>query len=124
MKKRLLLINSLFFALVLSGCTFANPSSNSKESPSNSISSELPSPSDIGSSTSNSSVGSVVNTYTVSFLNYDNSLLYRTTVEEGMPAIYEADTPTRPETDEYRYEFIGWDKDLNSIKKNVATIAK
>lgn len=124
MKKRLLLINSLFFALALSGCTFANPSSNSKESPSNSISSESPSPSDNGSSTSNSSVSPVVNTYTVSFLNYDNSLLYRTTVEEGLPAIYEADTPTRPETDEYHYEFIGWDKDLTSITSNVATIAQ
>ncbi|MBQ6922877.1 MAG: hypothetical protein IJQ66_07300, partial [Clostridia bacterium] len=38
-------------------------------------------------------------TYTVTFLNYDNSLLYRATeVQDGSPAIYEGTAPTGPDT--------------------------
>ncbi|MCH5143126.1 MAG: hypothetical protein J1G07_05420 [Clostridiales bacterium] len=64
-------------------------------------------------------------TYTVTFLNYDNSLLYRATdIKEGEPAIYGGDLPTRPDTYEYTYSFIGWDKDISAIYSNLAVFAK
>jgi hypothetical protein len=58
----------------------------------------------------------------VTFLNYDDSLLYEVDVLDGEAAIYQGTTPIKPEDDEFTYEFIGWDKDLNSI--NSDTIAK
>ena len=58
----------------------------------------------------------------VTFLNYDDSLLYEVDVLDGEAAIYQGTTPIKPEDDEFTYEFVGWDKDLNSI--NSDTIAK
>lgn len=64
-------------------------------------------------------------TYTVTFLNYDNSLLYRATdIQEGEPAIYSGEIPTRPDSTEYTYSFIGWDKDISAIYSNLAVFAK
>ena len=58
----------------------------------------------------------------VTFLNYDDSLLYEVDVLDGEAAIYQGTTLIKPEDDEFTYEFIGWDKDLSSI--NSDTIAK
>lgn len=58
----------------------------------------------------------------VTFLNYDDSLLYEVDVLDGESATYEGETPFKPEDDEFTYEFVGWDKDLSSI--NSDTIAK
>ncbi len=64
-------------------------------------------------------------TYNVTFLNYDNSLLFRATnIKEGEPAIYEGDTPIRPNSTEYSYEFIGWDKDISAIYSDLVVFAK
>ena len=64
-------------------------------------------------------------TYTVTFLNYDNSILYRVTdIKEGEPAIYGGETPTRPDSSEYTYSFIGWDKDISAIYSNLSVFAK
>ncbi|MDE6586359.1 MAG: hypothetical protein K2K80_06750 [Clostridia bacterium] len=64
-------------------------------------------------------------TYTVTFLNYDNSLLHRATdIKEGEPAIYAGETPTRPDSNEYTYSFIGWDKDISAIYSNLSVFAK
>lgn len=64
-------------------------------------------------------------TYTVTFLNYDNSLLYQATdIKEGEPAIYGGDLPIRPDTYEYTYSFIGWDKDISAIYSNLSVFAK
>lgn len=63
--------------------------------------------------------------YTVTFLNYDNTLLYCATgIKEGEPAIYEGDTPTRPDSNEYTYSFIGWDRDISAIYSNLVVFAK
>lgn len=62
--------------------------------------------------------------YHVTFLNYDDSVLYEADVREGRQAIYGGETPTKPEDDEFTYEFEGWDKDLSSINSNVTTKAK
>lgn len=53
--------------------------------------------------------------YTVTFLNYDNSVLFIDEVEPHGTAVYEGEIPTRPNDDEYRYEFVGWDYPLEDI---------
>ncbi|MBQ6920485.1 MAG: hypothetical protein IJQ72_01125 [Bacilli bacterium] len=106
MKSNKMLFCLAALSLLLSGCTFANSTN--------------------GGVNNNSGGGNnetITNKYTVTFLNYDNSLLFRTEVEEGMPAIYLGSTPVRPETSDYRYEFNGWDKDLSAIYANLATTA-
>lgn len=106
--KKAFFIGLISMSMILAGCTFANPQTNTGDN----------------GGSGNGGSTSVTTTYTVTFLNYDNSLLFRATVDEGMPAVYEGTTPTRPETEEYRYEFSGWDKDLTAIYSNLATIAQ
>ena len=62
--------------------------------------------------------------YRVTFLNYDDSLLYETDVKEGTDAIYRGQTPTKEEDEIFIYEFDGWDQDLTNIQSNVTTKAK
>lgn len=63
-------------------------------------------------------------TYTVTFLNYDNSLLSISSgIKAGNPAIYDGPTPTRPDTDEYSYIFVGWDKDIKAVYSDMSVFA-
>ena len=48
------------------------------------------------------------NVFTVSFYNYDGSLLQQVQVNYGGTATYSGSTPTRPEDTDYIYEFAGW----------------
>ena len=54
-------------------------------------------------------------TFTLSYYNYDGStLLYSETVESGADgAGYHGETPTKPETAQYTYSFIGWNTSPN-----------
>ena len=61
--------------------------------------------------------------YHVAFINYDDTVLFETDVKEGHEAIYQGETPTQPEDDEFTYEFQSWDKDLKSILSDVTTKA-
>lgn len=48
-------------------------------------------------------------TYTITFKNYDGSVLQTLTkVEKGVTPEYTADTPTKPEDDSFIYTFDGW----------------
>lgn len=62
--------------------------------------------------------------YTVSFKNYDGSLLSESVVEKGNTAIYHGATPTRGETPEYTYTFKGWDQTLENITSNCVRVAQ
>ena len=62
--------------------------------------------------------------YHVTFVNYDESTLYEVDVLEGSEAVYGGETPIRAETDEFTYEFIGWDQDLLQISADVTTKAQ
>lgn len=62
--------------------------------------------------------------YQVKFVNYDDSLLYETTVREGRDATYGGETPTCPEDEEFDYEFDGWDKDLSNVQSDMIIKAK
>ena len=46
--------------------------------------------------------------YTIRFLNYDGAELQNTQVQEGDMPVYNGVTPTKPEDDNYTYEFSGW----------------
>ena len=62
--------------------------------------------------------------YHVTFLNYDDALLYEVDVLEGHEAVYSGETPTKAEDDEFTYTFKGWDKDLSKITEDVTTKAE
>lgn len=48
----------------------------------------------------------------VTFLDYDNSVLYHTRTPYGSTVIYRGDTPVRESTFDTVYTFSGWDKDI------------
>lgn len=67
--------------------------------------------------------------YTVKFINYDNTVLYRTKVKKGSCIeAYEGEIPTAETTymNEYilQYEFIGWDKEFSEINSDTTYIAQ
>lgn len=65
------------------------------------------------------SCGYVNTTFKVSFLNYDESILFVDEVEYDGTAAYEGKEPTKPSTEESFYTFSGWDKDLNNIQSDL-----
>ena len=62
--------------------------------------------------------------YHVTFVNYDDSVLYEVDVIKKQAAVYSGETPTKPEDDEFTYEFDGWDQDLSHIFSDVTAKAK
>ena len=62
--------------------------------------------------------------FTVSFKNYDDTLLYETYVESGKTATYMGPTPVRPETNEYSYTFSGWDHSLENVTTDLICVAQ
>jgi hypothetical protein len=61
--------------------------------------------------------------HTVTFKNYDESILLIQTVNQGVTAVYSGPTPTRESTAQYTYTFTGWDKSLTNITSSFTTIA-
>ena len=57
----------------------------------------------------------MVNTYTITWLNSDNSPLYQEEVAYGETPAYTGETPTQESTAEYTYTFTGWDKPLVAV---------
>ena len=99
--------------------------SSSEQSSIPSSSEETSSSSEESSSSESSSESSIPEGtyYHVTFVNYDDSVLYEVDVLEGTEAIYCGETPIKPEDDEFTYEFDGWDKDLTNIQADVTTMA-
>lgn len=60
--------------------------------------------------------------YTITFMNYDYTLLEKVTVKEGETASYSGSTPTKTGT-EFNYTFHGWDHDLTDVKESFETFA-
>ena len=63
--------------------------------------------------------------YHVVFQNYDETVLLEIDVLEGNEAVYSGETPTKPEDDEFTYEFEKWDQEdnLKLITSDVTTKA-
>ena len=84
--------------------------------------------SSIDSDTSYKAVFNLLNIYTVTFKNYDGSVLSTSKVVEGDTAIYTGSTPYKPSSqsgnNKYTYTFSGWDKNLNNVKSSFTTTAQ
>ena len=50
--------------------------------------------------------------YTISFVNYDDTVLQSGQVEKGHLPVYEGETPTKAGDTQYSYSFDGWDKEI------------
>lgn len=65
-----------------------------------------------------------INTYTVTFKNYDGTTLETKTVSFGSDVTYSGATPTKKADAQYTYTFSGWDKALTDIIANTVITAK
>ena len=54
----------------------------------------------------------------VTFKNYDDSVLDTQVAHFGGDVTYGGEEPTRPEDNQYTYEFIGWDRELTHVTEN------
>ena len=63
-------------------------------------------------------------THTVSYYNYDGTeLLYSETVVDGEDAAgYEGETPTKAETAQYTYSFVGWSETAESSTADIGVL--
>ena len=122
-------------SLLISSCViFSLISCNKQQEQENSNKSSLPilitsplnsSENDTSSGEINSSTPSVVDTYYhVTFVNYDESVLYEADVLKGSAATYSGEDPTKEEDDEFTYEFDGWDKELTNIQSDTTFVAQ
>ena len=77
----------------------------------------------------NLSYDNIVGTYTVTFKNYDDTILNTQTVRSGANATNPITagliaTPTKPSTVDTVYSFTGWDKDLSNVIGNRVLVAQ
>ena len=136
MKKNLAILLSSLVVISLISCNKPQTHSDSKSNIDQSIEdtsvvtsseSSIASSIELSSSIDESTTSSEEETYYhVTFVNYDDSLLYEVDVLEGSAATYSGETPTKEEDDEFTYTFIGWDKEeeLTSITSNVTAKAQ
>ena len=65
-----------------------------------------------------------VNSYTVTWKNYDGTELATTAVEYGKVPAYTGDTPAHPEEQHYTYKFAGWSPELSAVTSDVTYTAQ
>ena len=53
--------------------------------------------------------------YRVTFVDEDGTVLQSSKLGVGDTPIYKGETPTKAETDEYTYEFAGWDPEIDKV---------
>lgn len=61
---------------------------------------------------------------TVTFLNYDETVLDVVEVNRGQTAVYEGETPTKPSTSEQTFVFTGWSEDVTNVRNDMEVIAQ
>lgn len=68
-----------------------------------------------GDATYQYNISSVLTKHTITFVNYDNEVLYEVSVPYGDVPVYAGSTPIKPNTAQYGYEFSKWDKELVAV---------
>lgn len=59
-----------------------------------------------------------LNSYSITWLNWDNSLLKTSSVYYGYTPVYNGETPTRPDVTGYHFVFKGWSPEIVPVKGN------
>ena len=73
-----------------------------------------------GDATYTAQFGTTVNTYTVTWVNYDGSILETDTdVPYGTDPSYDGAAPTQPADGVYTYEWMGWEPTVSKVTGNV-----
>ena len=65
------------------------------------------------------SVTFLIDTYLIRFVNEDGSILQSGDVAYGQTPSYSGNTPTKPATVQYTYQFTGWDKTIVAVTDTV-----
>ena len=61
----------------------------------------------------------------ITWVNYDGTVLLEKGVGQGEDAVYDGETPTRPNDAQYKnYVFTGWDKDTTNVTGNMTVTAQ
>ena len=76
-----------------------------------------------GNTNSNSSQNPPKVTYDIKFVNYDETVLQESKVEEGQMPVYTGATPVKPSTEQYHYVYLGWDKEVVAAVANATYTA-
>ena len=58
-------------------------------------------------------------THTITFVDYDGSILLELTVEDGVMPEYTLEDPSRAATAQYTYVFMGWDKQIEPATEDL-----
>ena len=66
---------------------------------------------------------STTNVYTYKFVNYNNEVLKEETVKYGTLPTAPETNPTKPATEEFTYNFVGWDKEIVKVTGDVVYTA-
>ncbi len=61
--------------------------------------------------------------YDIKFVNYDETVLQESQVEEGQMPVYNGETPIKPSTIQYHYVHTGWDKEIVAAVANATYTA-
>ena len=65
----------------------------------------------------------IVNKYTITWENYDGSLIYYEQIEYGRKPTYTGETPVKPATAEFTYTFIGWTPEIVEVTSDATYTA-
>ena len=64
------------------------------------------------------------NTYTVTWKNYDGSIIYQEVLEKGDYPYYKGDTPDRSSDDIADYSFGGWIPNIKKVEEDISYVAR
>ena len=77
-----------------------------------------------GNTTFTAVFSQTVNRYTVTWMNWDGTVLENdTNIEYGTVPIYDSSVPSRTNTPQYTYTFLGWSPSVSSVTTNVTYMA-
>lgn len=62
--------------------------------------------------------------YTITFANWDGTILQTIQVEEGQTPVYTGSTPTRPSDEQYNYTFNGWSPTITEAIQDITYTAQ
>ena len=66
---------------------------------------------------------SITNRYTITWKNYNESVISTDLLNYGDTPVYSGDTPTKPADAEYSYEFDGWEPEIATVTDNATYTA-